>query len=156
MTNPKKPTALKQLQGTLRPSRENPNEPQPTRGIPVAPKHLSPVGKAAFATTAQLLDEMNLCTVVDAPILELVASTYADLREAEASLKARKSLFEVAKTDRGAPVIRVFPEVAIISDLRKQYLTLLAKCGLTPADRSKVSAPPKAEDPEEFRLWLKP
>ncbi len=154
----RKPSALKLLQGTARLDRENPLEPTPDRGVPVAPAHLSATGKKAHAAIAQLLDAMNVVTVADAPILELIASTYSDLRFAEKALHARGSMtYEATSRDSGL-IVRVWPEFGIVSDLRKQLLALLVKCGLTPADRSRVSVidGPGDDDDEFAEFWRRP
>ena len=44
-------------------------------------------------------------------------------------------------------MVRARPEVAMISDADRRVATWLARFGLTPADRSRVSASQSAADP---------
>src|SRR5919107_1437982 len=88
MGNPRKPTALKELQGTFRPDRANPAEPRPDRSVPFPPERLSDQAKAAWRELAEIADGLGVLTEGDPVALEAMAGALADLRDARASLDA--------------------------------------------------------------------
>lgn len=115
MARPKKPTALKVAAGTDKRNkqRNNPNEPAPTRGIGPAPKHLEDDQKKIWD--------------------ELVGIMYAGVLG-----EADRIAFEIM--------------VVLLHDFRSCYLDfsgaklarlegLLARFGMTPADRTKIVVP---------------
>lgn len=121
MPRPTKPTELKRLQGTLRPSRTNPNEPTPIRGWPDAPDSLTPGARALWPGLCEVLDGMRVLTPADVFALHGLAEAYADMMEA-------RELCCDGKRGHGR-----------YSDADRRFLAYLRAFGLTPADRSKVS-----------------
>ncbi len=156
---PRKPTHLKVVAGTAQPCRTNANEPEPQRERPSPPSHLSDRGKAAWAEAVLITDRMGVLTEADPLALEDLAETLADLRAARASLE--KPLSMTVRGEDGEPVEKVFaeageryywtfgksgpmrrarPELADIADASRRLTACLAKFGLNPADRSRVSS----------------
>src|SRR5215213_8436569 len=88
MARPRKPTALKALQGTLRKHRENGAEPTPERSALPAPSHLSEPTQAAWRELVDIADGMGVLTDGDPIALEGMAGALADLRAARAALDA--------------------------------------------------------------------
>lgn len=159
MARPRKPTHLKIVAGTAQPCRTNASEPKPVRERPSPPTHLSDRAKVAWGAVSVLLDRMGVLTEADSLALEGLCSAYADLVDARASLKlavshgdaelaAAGSLTYVTDGKAG-PMIRTRPEMAVISDADRRVAMWLSKFGLTPADRSRVSA----SDPSEGSPW---
>lgn len=72
--------------------------------------------------------------------LEGLCECYADLVEAREVLRSRGAMTYECVTESGAVMYRPYPEVAIISDADRRFGFWLGKVGMTPADRSKVSA----------------
>ena len=109
--NPKKPTALKQIQGTLRPDRTNPNEPTPTGPLPDAPPaHLTPAEQEAWASLVGIIPP-GVAMNSDIAYLTMTSKLYAKLMSNE------------------------------ISDAQLNTLErALSKFGLNPSDRSRIVA----------------
>lgn len=163
MANPRKPTHLKVVSGTARPDRANPNEPTPPRERPSPPSHLSDRGKAAWAEAAVIVDGMGVLTAADPVALEALAEALADLRAARASL-ARPLVLTIETDDgpieremaaageryywtmgKGGPMRRQRPELVDIADADRRLAAWIGRFGMSPADRSRVSAAPSEE-----------
>jgi len=142
MARPRTPTALKLLKSTDQPCRTNQSEPKPEVGIPECPDHLPEAVKTAWPLIGAVLEKMGVLTLSDGLALEGLCATYLELRTARASLQENGggALTYECVTEGGAKMYRPHPEVAMIADLDRRYQSWLTKFGLTPADRSKVSA----------------
>lgn len=117
----------------------NRREPAPMTAAPDAPAHLSERARQAWPKVVEILLGMGTLTVADGIALEALCECYADLVEARKSLRSRETTtYEGGTAD--APIYRSYPEVAQIADADRRLQSWLAKFGLTPADRSKVSA----------------
>jgi P27 family predicted phage terminase small subunit len=148
----KKTTQQKRIEGTLRKDRLNPNEPTPAPGIPKAPAHLSARARAAWKVLSERLDAIGVLTQADGLALEGLCEAYADLQQARESLAAHGGRVTYECTTKSGDVMyRSHPEVAMIADADRRVQTWLAKFGLTPADRSRVSAR-EPKDPHD-ELW---
>lgn len=137
---PLKPTHLKLVTGTARPSRINKNEPKMRREIPSAPAHLSDGAKESWGYVAVILDEMGVLTRADRVALEGLCEAYTELRAARKSLADAGSITYETTNATGGKMIRPRPELAMIADADRRLMAWLTKFGLTPADRSRVSA----------------
>lgn len=160
MARPRTPTKLKVVAGTDRPDRANANEPKPRRERPSPPSHISDRGRSAWAEVVLICDRMGVLTEADPVALEAMAEALGDLRAARSSLGLPLILagepdgdgnvkeHEVAKAGeryywtfgKGGPMRRARPELADIADADRRLASWLAKFGMTPADRSRVSA----------------
>ncbi len=153
MARPRLPSYLKVVRGTVQKCRMNEAEPAPGRARPSPPPHLSEAEKVAWHEVALLADQLRVLAATDALGLESAAGALSDLRAARASL----ALPLVLIGDDGTPVIvakagersygsgplrRARPEIADIADAERRLGTWLARFGLSPADRSRVSAAP--------------
>lgn len=156
MARPRTPTHLKLVRGTARPDRTPASEPKPRRERPSPPSHLSDRGKAAWAEVALLTDRMGVLTEADLIALEGLAETVADLRAARASLatpmistNAKGEQTTIAKAGEryywSGPMRRSRPELSDIADLERRLALWCSRFGLSPADRSRVSAAPAEE-----------
>lgn len=122
MAQPRKPTELKRLQGTSRKCRENPAEPTPITGRPEMPQNLTPRARALWPGLCEILEGMRVLTLADRPALHGLAEAYADMIESRDRCKNGE------------------PGHSRYSDADRRFLAYLRVFGLTPADRSKVSA----------------
>ena len=134
---PKKPTALKELEGTARPDRTNPNEPKPARGAS-PPEYLYEDQKRDFLSLAREFNACNLLTVLDAPALAMFCELMSDYRDLKAIIKEKGMLVDHVATG-GFTVQKLNPVAPQLNKTRDQILTLLREFGATPAARSKVS-----------------
>ncbi|MFV3129270.1 P27 family phage terminase small subunit [Niveispirillum sp. KHB5.9] len=152
---PRKPTHLKVVAGTDRPDRRNGNEPTPARERPSPPADLSVKAAAAWGELVTILDGMGVMTCADVFALAALAETVADLRRLRDAL-ARDVVLDpgggtepviIAKggeptyvvCGRSGAQVKHRPEVAMIADADRRLQGWLARFGLTPSDRSRVS-----------------
>lgn len=153
MARPRLPSYLKVVRGTSRKHRENLAEPKPARERPSPPSHLSDRGKAAWAEAVLLTDRMGVLTEADSFALEGMAETLAGLRTAHASLALPLTMTDedgtVTTVAEGGeryywsgPLRRQRPEISDIAELERRLAMWLSRFGLSPADRSRVSAAP--------------
>jgi len=138
----KKPTQLKVLQGTNNPSRENHNEPQPELAIPKPRKTLSRREKKEYKRLSESCYLLGVLTEVDGLELEMCAIELAKYHEFTEYLEREGYTYE-AVTAAGNIVFKARPEVAMRNEAFKNTTNLLARFGLDPVNRSRVSALPE-------------
>lgn len=117
-----KPTAILEASGAFErnPSRARPDEPDTGRGIGPAPTHMDEVRRKVW-------DEIvsNCAAGVfqssDRTMLEVLTALIVEFRESPAEFGGRKY---------------------------QQLLTFLARCGMTPADRSRIVVSGKPDKPK--------
>jgi hypothetical protein len=138
---PRKPTAQKALTGTLRADRVNAREPDmPAVALPTPPDGLSDHEREAWVELASVIDPMQIATASDRVAFRLFV-------EAVGMLATLRQSFSDAG---GSPVYEVVtksgvqlatrPEVVQIATYQKLCLLHAVRWGLSPADRSRVSA----------------
>jgi phage terminase small subunit len=122
---PRKPTALKELEGTARPDRANPSEPT---GDPITigppPAGASPEVATAWQTFAPMINEMKICLRGDVP-------AFLELCEAWAHVRKTFQDHEAKPADK--------------TGAQKNLLLWLTQFGLTPSARARVSQMAKSE-----------
>jgi len=146
----------------------NKSAPKPNRERPSPPAHLSDRGKAGWAEAVLIADRMGVLTEADGLAMEALAEAIADIRSARASL-AKPLMLPTIDDDgdaierevaaggdryywtfgKGGPMRRARPEIADISDADRRLSMWMAKFGMTPADRSRVSGE-QPKDPSVF------
>ena len=144
----RKPTRLKVIQGTDRPDRMNPDEPQPMLGIGDPPEHLSEAAKREWRETGEKLVRLGIATEIDAAAFALYCQAYGRWAEAEMKLQEGELVID---TPTGYPVQS--PWLQIANKAHEQMLRALVEFGMTPSSRTRVktAAKPNAADPlEEF------
>jgi len=136
------PTALKIVRGNpgRRPLPQN--EPKLAVKLPPHPKDLSESELAAWSDLSVPLLKMKVLTEADAVVLELAAVELAAYREAHRHLAEEGTVIEG----------KLNPWYIAREGAWKKLFRMLAACGMTPADRTKVSVVgDSAADPfEEF------
>lgn len=156
MGRPRLPTKLKLLKGTAQPCRMNKNEPNPEAGMPEPPEHLSERAAKVYPHVAKMLLDMKVLTVSDGMALEGLCQAYCDWRAAVEFLEERgSSVYTTTQTDSAGNervVMKPYPQVAERNEADRRLRGWLQSFGLTPADRSKVSAiaEPEANPWAEF------
>jgi len=149
MPNPRVPTAVKALKGTLQPCRVNKNEPEPKLGRPPMPRGLSERAKAAWKDYAADMELMGVLTMADGKILHQLAQAFADWQEAVEFLDKNGTTYIVTKSAPDGSTfedVKQYPQVMHRNDADKRLRMLEKDCGLTPSDRSKVSATEQKEE----------
>lgn len=158
--NPRKPTALKEQEGTARPDRANPNEPRPDPiALPKPPATLSDRQAQAWRAFAKVVNPLRIMTPSDLHAFEVLVKSWTICVLAEESLQKPLVLKDEKPRDRRArkpakvdpgPLLYVEwgihgarikprPELSIIATHSKILLYQFSRFGLTPADRSRVS-----------------
>lgn len=147
MARPRKPTAVKKLQGTLQPCRTNPNEPIPHTPLAriAPPEHLSEIAKDAWRFALSQAPE-ELLTSLDFAVFEQWTVLYAQLVEVQKQLN-QEGLFVIDPvTGISSPNVLLKVQV-MLQDTLRRYMT---EMGFTPASRSKISISKKTENKNEF------
>jgi P27 family predicted phage terminase small subunit len=161
MGRPRKPSALKIVQGTAQKCRMNPLEPKPEHGNPDAPEGLGTRAAAYYQRICDLLSGMGVLTVADGLTVEHAANALADGDEARDQLAKpilTPTSYEVAAggsltyvtIGKSGPMVRNRPELALIADADRRAGFWLAKLGLTLADRSKVAVVKKEDSADPW------
>ncbi len=101
------------------------------------PSHFGKEQKAAWALHLRLLGPMRVLTVADAGALEAMCLAYVTLVEAYRQLRVDGL---TVKTVMG---LRKHPAAGIAAESNRIYQSWLARFGLSPADRSRVSTVPE-------------
>jgi phage terminase small subunit len=139
VSNPRKPTALKVLNGSdaHHPERRNPQEPKGTvlSEVPLPPAYMPLVGRArkAWNDLAARAIALGVLTDADLPALASVCRDFAEYENARRDGEAWRRA-DAAK---------------------RRYDAGLRSFGLTPSDRSRVHAAPKTE-PTKMSSLLRP
>jgi P27 family predicted phage terminase small subunit len=131
-------TESKRLRGTLRPCREIPNQPNVAPGIPVMPTSLSKSARKYWPAIIAHMRSMCTITLSDEYAIASLCSALGDLTD------ARKELAKLgggALTYQNALGTRVaLPQMALIEAADNRVFRWVGKLGLSPSDRTRVSA----------------
>ena len=144
MSNSRKPTALKKLQGTFRPARAIENEMSESleslQAIPEPPDTIQgKIAKTVWYSLATELMSIGVFYKVSLPLLEMYCNHY------ELATKAKREINKNGIVKDG----RKNPSVSIFKDASAQLLRISNVFGFTPASASsiKIPTPEKATDP---------
>jgi len=162
---------MKVVTGNFRPSRENPNEPDPDTEIPSCPPHLTSAAKAEWYRITPLLEELGLIAKVNRAALAAYCATYARWIKAERMIAKEGEVIMVEKDFRRGKMGRpsnvekdktedeldemIGTKIYCIAkknpwlDISNKSALLLHKFavefGLTPASQGKVHGKPREE-----------
>lgn len=144
-TKARKPTALKLVKGTLNKSRANKAEPQVDVRIPDPPDHLDEDERAAWTKYAGLLGPMRVCAAEDFAALESLVTVWVQAQRLRAQLRedaktGDKKLTYESITESGGKIERAKAALTTLNEVDRRVEKWLGKFGLSPADRSRVSA----------------
>jgi len=148
---PRKPTALKELEGNPGKRALNRPEPKPTVRIPSCPAHLSGEAKKEWRRISKELLAVGLLTVVDRAALAGYCQAWARWVDAEKEISA-PGFKTICTTDKGYE--HVNPWVQVSNSALKQMKSFLSEFGLTPASRSRIQVPQEKEE-DEFDRFLR-
>lgn len=137
---PRKPRALKLVQGTDRPDRANTKAPAP-RSVPLPPppKGLTKFHTRAWRELAVLVDPLRITSRDHVVAFGEMARCLGIIDQAATELKAAGGKLTYEVIGEGGVSHRKRPEVEIIATFTKLLDGKLARFGLTPAEREKVS-----------------
>lgn len=145
----RKPTHLKVIQGTARPSRMNKNEPKPPPIAPKCPARLPAKAKKEWRRLAPDLERLGLLTRLDRDALADLCLCIVRLEEAEQDIAKRGML-----VPGGLGGMKRNPNIITAKEYRAALSRWCDKFGLNPAIRGSMNiARPEKEDDEEFFLF---
>ena len=136
---PPKPTAVKELAGTLQPCRTNRDEWKPPVGIVPEPQGLDAMALGLWREKVVMLTDAGVLTLADGEVLEAWCRAVATARAADAVV-AEEGL--TTPTQAG---ITTHPCVRISRNAWDAAARLGGLLGLDPSSRSKLHAPKKPE-----------
>ena len=149
MSKPK-PTALKKLEGTYRKDRGVENEIQPTIEVNLqAPDDLNEWGQKYWIDIMSEYGKLGLITKVDVGALHSVCYWFGLMCEAQDIVSAKGLEVEIERVSaKGERYMNTEtnPMIAVADKAFKNYLSICREFGLTPASRTKISAPSGGSD----------
>lgn len=130
-----KPTAVKKLAGNPGKRPLPKNEPQPKRGLPARPKHLTREAGVEFTRLAAELDQLGLLAKIDLTSFVIYCETFATW------IRAKRKIAKHGFTYKAAGgIIRKRPEVSIMEQAARTVRQFAIEFGLTPSSRTRVAA----------------
>ena len=158
MSRPKKPTAIRELEGNPGKRALPKNEPKPRVTLPGAPKSLSPVARDEWTRAAEILYNVRVLTNADLAVLRGYCVNFAWAYEAEQRTMEEGTTIEETRgtTENPYSIKKENPTFTVAQKAYKQMHEFMRELGLTPASRSKIqSAPEDTRKPlEELRARL--
>ncbi|MGF6932971.1 P27 family predicted phage terminase small subunit [Paraburkholderia sp. UCT70] len=152
MSNPRKPTALRIIEGN-RGHRPIPkNEPKPRRGVPKPPAHLDSYALAEWDRITPELDAIGMLSTVDGTTLAAYCQCVSRWMQAEESIqrmKARDKLTSalMIKTSNGNAIQN--PLVGVANRAMLMAIRFASEFGMSPAARARLSAMPDDPNPND-------
>ncbi len=145
--NPK-PTNIKKLQGTFRPDRILPGEPQPEIVIPKCPTWLKGLARREWKRITPKLFALGCVSEID--VMQLASYCLAVQMVADCT-KIIEEEGLTCLTSKGTIVQR--PEVGMRNTAMSLLKSFGAEFGMSPASRTRISvAPPAVPKDNEFSL----
>ena len=151
---PRKPTALRILEGNPSKRPLPKNEPKPDPSMPECPEWLLDEAKEEWFRIAPELYKLRLLTRLDRVALAAYCQSYAKWAEAERWLKEHGPVYPILNEDGSVRYLQQAPQVGIANQCLKQIRAFCAEFGLTPASRARIELPSERED-DDFLLKLK-
>jgi P27 family predicted phage terminase small subunit len=148
----KKPTKLKQLQGTDQPCRTNELEPKPKEiSSADCPEWLAgdKVTKDFWDWTIGQLSGSGVLTESDLPSVEMFCIVYSDLRQLKIDMAKAGRVYYVEKMDSNGNITtepKTSPLATQFNQLLTQYRMFSSMFGFDPSSRPSLSTNPKEKD----------
>ncbi|MBW3469091.1 phage terminase small subunit P27 family [Arthrospiribacter ruber] len=149
------PDEIKANRGTLRKHRVNTDKPEPNKVNKSSlkiPAHLNKYAKAFYSKYFEMLTDYKVLTDMDLDTLEVLSSEYGKYIEAQYKIKS-EGYMTVGTNKNGSTYSMVSPWVNIANNAFKNYSSLMAKFGLSPSERAKVSVI-KDEEPKQDEVKI--
>ena len=147
MARPKKPTKIKELQGTLQPCRQIANEMQVTEVVklPAAPSYFDEFAQKEWDVTTSELSRIKMLHIVDLSILSAYCfeiGTYHRIMN-EMNGKFTERTYD---KDGKLRASKIAPQYKIAQAALQNAIKLASKFGFSPADRASLSMPDQEEE----------
>jgi len=152
---PKKPTALRAIEGnrSKRPLPENEPKPAPVVDVPEPPSWLNRYAKREWRERAPELVKVGLLTKADVASFTMLCQAYGKWEEHERYIKKHGDTFTYTNK-AGAENEVERPQVKLAHKAYERYKALCTEFGVTPASRTRIEVKPeeKESDPMEALL----
>lgn len=153
-----KPTQLKVISGTDRPSRRNDAEPKVAIAMPDAPDHLSAEARAEWDRVCKEMFDAGILSNLDRASLAAYCQAYGRWVQAEralARMAERDGLSHglMIKTKSGNAIQN--PLVGSANKAMSDMVRYAAEFGLTPSARSRIVALDRKEDEDPFTRLMR-
>ena len=142
---PRKPTALKRLQGTYRPDRESADEPMPS-GHADPPDVLTAEALAEWERLAPDLEAIGLLTVADRAVFAVYCQGWADYKKLTEQLNSMVSW--TWQSEQGYR--QQCPELGMRKEAWTRIKEAGSKLGLDPSSRSGLHVEPRSKRKNKF------
>ncbi len=140
MGRPRKPTALKALEGNAGKRALPHGEPEPDMMSDLEPPtHMSERSASVWRELAPMLRKMGVLTVADAVALEMLCDAVADYRLARAELGDEF----VVRSAKGSDMLNQWLVAKQLSSKRAE--SFMGKFGMDPVARSRVLIDPQGD-----------
>ncbi len=151
-----KPKQVKELKGTYRKHRDNPNAPEPSKELPIAPETFGDRTRQWFEILLEHIKEQGYASASHTEILSLTAMRLAEIEQlTEIVDKVGGPTYETVSI-KGEPIVKARPEVAMRNEAMRHAHSLLVEVGLTPSSVIKVSTNLKKPESKWAKFGGKP
>ena len=151
----KKPTRIKELQGTLKPERVLDNEMQVAlvKEIPQAPEWLSPIGKEEWMKVCGELFGKQMLHQIDLRLIESYCNAMALHIETEMMLRENGRVSVYKNEDGSVKHTQSTPFQKIANDALDRALKIATQFGMTPSSRSSIEQPTMIQQNNEYNFF---
>jgi len=142
MARPRKPTKIKEIQGTLQPCRQVANEMQVAEVVelPNAPSFLNQEGADEWELVVSELSRIKMLHITD---LSILAAYCNEMGTYHAIAKELGGNYTERTYDKDGKLraSKIAPKYKVMQAALQNALKLASKFGFTPADRASLSMP---------------
>jgi len=146
---------VKQREGNPGKRPINLQQPDGVRGVPTPPDWVLGEVRRRYFEMAEVLDRLGVLRESDYLMLSVLADLYVSYLSLKNRIRRYGSVYS-SKNEQGEKTYRARPETQLLGATYQRLIQLAARFGMTPSDRSRVSAGPgggKVNDP--FKDWEK-
>tara|TARA_R110002051_G_scaffold103198_1_gene174963 strand:- start:25541 stop:26017 length:477 start_codon:yes stop_codon:yes gene_type:complete len=151
----RKPTKLKELQGTLKPERVVENEMTVTlvQTIPPAPNWLTEIGRDEWMKVCEELYNKRMLHQIDLRLIEAYCNAMALHIETEMMLREKGRIQVFKNTDGTIKHTQAVPFQKIANDALDRALKLATQFGFTPSARTTIQQPQFIQQNNEYNFF---
>ena len=151
----KKPTKIKELQGTLKPERVLENEMQVSLvpEVPMPPNWLTPIAKEEWLKICHELFNKNMLHAIDLRLIEAYCNAMALHIETEQMLREKGRIQVFKNPDGTIKHTQSVPFQKIANDALDRALKIATQFGLTPSARSSIQQPTLIQQNNEYNFF---
>ena len=149
------PTKIKELQGTLKPSRTLDNEMQVSlvQEIPVAPTWLTAIGKQEWSNVCSELFNKRMLHQIDLRLIEAYCNAISLHIETEMMLREKGRIQVFKNPDGTIKHTQSVPFQKIANDSLDRALKLATQFGFTPSARTSIQQPTFVQQNNEYNFF---